>query len=260
MTVLRWWILLLVWGLVPHSAAGARAGEAAPEIREPLFAFMLTMARRDSVGQWTGDQLRQYALERGQGSRLPLDTVVSLSRQRTDERSTAAQVAPGRVVAVWRLEMVTPLKTPLPYSILGYHPGSLRVSQVLELAELGAVARDLRYRQEGELVHTLVTGARVFALSAGSIVLDADGWLDALLGSGLDDYWTLGFVTARAGDRMLGLTVNLNPDLVTIYGEFDFKSDKVLSSGSPLAGALSRWSGEWLNPQNKNLPRPWPGR
>ena len=129
----------------------------------------------------------------------------------------------------------------MPYSILGYHPGSLRVARVLELAELAPLAFSLELPADDDAVrHVQVDSCRVFALEGGHVLLDADGWLDALLGAGLDDSWTLGFVTARTEGELVGLAVSLGRDGRRIYGEFDFRADKVLAHGRPLANALSR--------------------
>ena len=73
-----------------------------PEIREPFFAFLIGMAELDSLGHWTGDDLRNQAVEAGRPSRFPLDEVVSLSRTRPDEQ-TARKYEGTRVRAtLWR--------------------------------------------------------------------------------------------------------------------------------------------------------------
>ena len=104
---------------------------------------------------------------------------------------------------------------------------------------------------------SFITGVSVFALERGHVLLDADGWLDALLGAGLDDAWILGFVIGRQEGRLLGLGVSLGRKGRHIYGEFDFANDRVLAHGRPLASGLSRLSRKWLNNADGNLPTPW---
>jgi hypothetical protein len=227
-----------------------------PEIREPFFEFLLGMAQCDSLGLWTGDQLRAQAAASGRGSRFPLETVVSLERARPD--ASGAHRYRGAVLrAVWTLVLDGDQDHPMPYSILGYHPGSLRVAGVLVLGELAPTDLEITYREEDREVSRLITQVRVFPLETGSVVLDADGFLDALLGSGLDDSWTLGFVTGREDGKLVGLGVSLGRDGRRIFGEFDFTQDKVLVNGRPAMSALSSASRRWLNNEAGNLPEPW---
>ncbi len=227
-----------------------------PEIQEPFFDFLLGLVAADSTGHWSGRQLRAHATALGRESRFPLDELVSVSRERPD--STAVAGYPGvPVAAVWRITLTGPQDRPMPYSILGYHPGSLRLAGELVLIELAPGDLDLTLRQGDDIVHRTVTGVRVFALAEGYVVLDADGWLDALLGAGLDDAWTLGFVTGREEGRLLGLGVSVGRKGRQIYGEFDFADDEVLAHGRPLVSALSRRSRAWLNTGAGNLPPPW---
>jgi len=101
------------------------------------------------------------------------------------------------------------------------------------------------------------TNVRVFAVASGYLVLDADGFVDALLGSALDDAWTVGLVIAREGERRVGLGVSLGRDGRRIYGEFDFVRDRVLPHGRPAASALSGFARRWLDPQRGQTPPSW---
>jgi len=229
---------------------------AGPEIREPFFEFLIGMAESDSVGRWTGEELRIHAAACGRKSRFPLDDVVSLMRTRPDQQSIGKY--PGTTVrAVWTIELIGKQDRPMPYSILGYHPGSLRIGGVLVLSELGPADLEIRYEESGELTTSLLRDVRIFPLEQGHVVLDADGFLDALLGSGLDDAWTLGFVVGREGGKLVGLGVSLGRKGRHIFGEFDFSQDKVLAHGRPPMAALSRASRRWLNVASGNLPKPW---
>ncbi len=111
-----------------------------PEIRDPFFEFLLTMAWGDSVGLWTGEELRAHAAASGRESRFPLEDVVSVARVHLDEVGNAPP--PGKYQgitarAVWTLVLKGKQDRPMPYSILGYHPGSLRIDGLLVLSELG---------------------------------------------------------------------------------------------------------------------------
>ena len=227
-----------------------------PEIREPFFEFLLGMAAADSLGSWLGSELRAHARATGRESRFPLDEVVSLSRSRPAD-AAAGKYAGAAVRATWTLNLTADQDRAMPYSILGYHPGSLRVAGRLVFSELAPSDVAINYVEDEVQVTRHLTEVRVFPLEEGHVVLDADGWLDALLGSGLDDAWTLGFVVGREDGRLVGLGVSLGRKGRKIYGEFDFNRDKVVAHGRPVMAGLSRASRRWLTVEDGNLPPAW---
>lgn len=254
---------LLLFPVLPASAwseFGTKEEEEVdilgPEIREPFFEFLLNLAIGDSVGLWTGDDLRAQVADSERESRFPVETVVSIRRARPVPEARGKY--PGMPVkAVWTLTLTSAQDNPMPYSILGYHPGSLRIAREMVFSELGPADLTITYEIDDEKNVDLMTEVRLFCLEQGSVVLDADGWLDALLGSGLDDAWTLGFVIGRQEGKLVGLGVSLGRDERRIFGEFDFTQDKVLAHGRPPMAALSRASRRWLNVESGNLPEPW---
>ncbi len=227
-------------------------------IVEPVFAFLVKLAEGDSLGVWTGEDVSRFASGLGEKSRFPLEELVSIRRQRP---SPAERLRwPGvRVEAHWDLDLKSDLDRPMPYDILGYHPGSLLVSRHLELVELYSGSRTLGFRADGREEKAVFTDIRVFALTRGHLVLDADGFVDALLGSALDDSWTVGLVIAREKMHRVGLGISLGRKNRKIYGEFDFAHDKVLAHGRPAMSALSACCRQWLDPGRGLVPPPWAG-
>jgi len=223
------------------------------EINEPFFDFMLSLAAADSVGRWTGADLRSHADSLGAESRFPLAEFLTLQRS----KPTTSSYSGATVAGVWHISLRAPQDRPMPYSILGYHPGSLRFSQEIVLSELAPMELLLEFIEDGNHRRQNVLDVRIFALEKGHIVLDADGLLDALLGSALDDSWTLGFVVGREEGRLIAVGVSLGRDGQKIYGEFDLAADKVLAHGRPLVSALSLASRSWLNTEDGNLPPAW---
>ncbi len=225
-------------------------------IVEPFFAFVLGLAEADSLGAWRGADVAAFAASRGGASRLPVDRLVALQRRRPAPGSEERH--PGsRVLAEWVIDFDGPLAFPLPYSILGYHPGSLRLSRSLQLAELAPVDLTVSWQEKRRPQQRALDGVRVFAVEQGHLLLDVDGMVDRLLGDLLDDSWTVGFVTAREAGIRLGLGLMLGRDRRPIYGEFDFARDRVEAHGRPLAGALAASVRRWLDPAGGRLPEPW---
>lgn len=236
-----------------REAAAPAAGDT---IVEPFFAFVLERSEADVLGRWTGRDVAAFAAARGRPSRLPVERLRSLERRRpaagTEERHAGA-----RVLAEWVVVFDGPLGFPLPYSILGYHPGSLRLARSLLLAELEPVDLTVRWREKRQQQSVALGGVRVFACEGGYLLLDADAVVDRLLGDLLDDSWTVGFVTARHGADRVGLGLMLGRDGRAIYGEFDFARDRIEAHGRPLAGALAAAARRWLDPAGGRLPTPW---
>lgn len=208
--------------------------ENGPEIREPFFAFLVGLAVGDSVGAWTGADIQAYAQERGTPSRFPMDLVDQVVRRRPLPAERSAWPA-AAVKAVWEVTLTESLDRPLPYSILGYHPGSLRVSRRLNLTEVGAGTLAANRGQEVFVFGQVI----MLRLDVGHVLLDVDGLVDRLLGKSLDDAAAVGFVLARQDSNLLGLAVSLGRNGRQIYGEFDFRRDEILPNGRQAAQALS---------------------
>ena len=237
----------------------ARAEAPAPTdtIVEPFFAFVLSRAQDDSLGVWSGADVARFGQGRGQVSRLPVGRVVVMERRRPVP-GTENRYAGATVRAEWLLTFEGAMDFPLPYAVLGYHPGSLRLSSSLELAELAPVDLTLSWREKKKgRVQQALGAVRIFVCERGYLVLDADAVVDRLLGELLDDAWTVGFVTARDGPGWLGLSVMLGRAGRPLYGEFDFARDCIEPHGRPLAAALAAAGQPWLDPQRYPLPRPW---
>lgn len=205
-----------------------------PEVREPFFAFLTNLAIGDSVGQWSGSEIETYAAGQGLVSKFPVEMVDKVVRRRPlpVEQTSWPMTA---VRAVWEIHLFEDLDRSLPYSVLGYHPGSLRVSRLLVLTEARGGRMVLH---QGENIFA-VEDVVILRLDQGHVLLDVDGLVDRLLGKALDDSATLGFVLAREEGQLIGLAVSLGRKGRKIYGEFDFRRDKVLPNGRPVAKALS---------------------
>jgi len=210
-------------------------------VAEPVFALIVGMAEADSCGVWDQQDLLDFQVELGRVSQFPLDLIQEFSRQRPSPEDLVAW--PGVPVrAVWSVTLPEPLDKPLPYSILGYNPGSLRTSATLRMAEVyvGDAAG-----QGGDGAFA-VTEAYLYRLEDGYLELDVDGWLDRLLGKRLDDAASLGFVHAREEGRRVAVAVSIGRKGRKIYGEFDFCRDKILANGRDGASLLSAFARELI--------------
>ena len=252
---------LIAW--VPAAAADSHGGDpgtgqGGSEISEPLFAFLLALSNGDSLGTWTGRDIIQFAADQGHRSKFPLGQIVSIGRRRP-QLTESARWPDGDLTAMWDLKLIEDLDRSMPYSILGYHPGSLRVSETMILSELFLGDRTFRIQGQEEPQLRHLEAIRALRLDVGSVVLDADAIPDALLGGNLDDAWTLGFGLAREEDRQVGLAVSVKRDGGAIFGEFDFENDRIMPSGSPLGSQLSAFCRGWFTRSGSRPPGTWEG-
>ncbi|NTV04849.1 hypothetical protein HGA89_08100, partial [bacterium] len=117
-----------------HLWGAPAAAAAEPEVRDPFFAFCVALAEGDSLGVWSGPELAARIAATGRRSKLPVEMIVRIERREVPLPLQPAHR--GRHAARrWRVELDGDLARPLPYSILGYHPGTLHVSRVLEALE-----------------------------------------------------------------------------------------------------------------------------
>lgn len=236
-------------------AAGDGAAPVAPGgVIEPFFGFMLNIMDADTTGTWTGRDIARIAAESGHESRLPVELILEIRRRRPHpvERQRWPE---ARLLAMWEFRLDGDVKHSMPYSILGYHPGSFFVAEHLVLSELalGSVTFDTGEEEYAE--GRTVSDIRALRLDSGWVVLDADFLPDKILGGALDDAWTQGFVAGWEGPERVGITVAVKRDGGTIFGQFDFREDKIMRSGSPLGSALSRFCRGWfMQPGSSPLP------
>jgi hypothetical protein len=131
------------------------------------------------------------------------------------------------------------LDMPMPYSILGYHPGTLSFGSPVVVREWRLGERQVTVREEDGSRRATLQGLVVFEIVSGWTVLDVDGWLDTLLGRKLDDAATVGFAAARGDERIIGVGNSIGREGRFIFGELDFREGTVAPHGQPLARAVA---------------------
>jgi len=228
-------------GLAEAAAAGRQ------EIRDPFFAFILGLVDADSLGTWTGADLDSFCRRLGKTSRLPLDQIVSIERRvaRGSEREKRRGATVSRI---WRIEMAGNLDVPVPYSILGYHPGSMRMAGEVVFSEWPLGSPNLYAVIDAEVQKFTTSGLTVLRVDTGYVLLDADGLIDKLLGKSLDDSWTLGFAFGRVDSSLMAVGIAVGRNGRKLYGEFDFAEDEILTHGHPLARSMSHYTRPWTAP------------
>ncbi len=237
-------------------ADGVTAAAALPEVRDPLFELLIAIAEGDSLGVWEAPALAVRVAGSGRPTRLPLDRIRRVERQAVIDSASTALGGP-RPTRRWRLSLDGDLAFPMPYSILGYHPGTLRLSREIVLSEWRLGDANLRLARDDSARVFPYAGVVCWRLDEGWLVLDADGWVDRLLGSALDDSWTEGLALGRLDGRLVGLALGVNRESRRLMGEFDFRADKVFPNGRPAARVLSGFCRSFVAPPAGQASRAW---
>jgi len=219
----------------------------APEIQDPFFQLVVALVEGDSLGVWTRADVEAYVAASGRPTALPIERLVRLERRAVPDSLQAVRRY-ARAARTLELTLDADLELPLPFSILGYHPGDLHVSRVVGMTEwdLGEHGLRLDEGRDGKPYGLGAAGMAALVVDRGWVVLDVDGWLDKMLGKKLDDTWIELFMLGRVirteypEDLGLhGLALGRARNGRALAGSFDFRRNKVLPNGQPVARAFS---------------------
>ena len=196
--------------------------EPAAGVRDPVFAILAGLVSTGCYGTMTEERLERELHRLGTKTNLPYRSVVAVTRLPVQAGYTS------RVT----VSFDGPLDLPVPYSILGYHPGSFTASEVcnfrewefpgMQLVETSGTGKDSRTRTiQLEEVH-------LFALETGEIWIDIDALIDKLLGGAIDDTRVTALVLCKYKGEWLGIATGYGRDQEGRSGILSLKEDKIL--------------------------------
>jgi len=191
--------------------------ELAQDVTDPVFAYVVGLLDRDEYGLVSQEHFARAIATSGRKSRIPHQVIRSVWR------APGLQASSGWV----RMEFSGQVDVPVPYNILGYHPGSLLSSPVVTLEEwcLGrTLVPNLAAKNSPPLELEDVT---LWGIVDGQVWIDIDGWVDALLGGKLDDTYVVGVAIFRFRGERLALALGFNRDGSGRSGVLDVRADKI---------------------------------
>ncbi len=190
-------------------------------VKDPLFAMLIALVSDGNYGTLTSERIREELKKQRVRSNLPHQTVREVTR---------LPVTPGRT-AVMRVEFEKDLKLPIPFSILGYRPGSFSVSRVCFFREWILDQLTLEFqddpRDPDSIWQVELTDVHLLGLVDGEVDIDIHGWLDFLMGSRLGDTRITGLMLCRYRGRWMGIAMGYSPDNQGRSGVFDFEKDSI---------------------------------
>jgi hypothetical protein len=194
-----------------------------PAVKDPVFGILIGLVSSGTYGTLYGARLESELKRQSARSNLPYKTLDSLAR---------TPVLAGRTALIKLAFRGGDLDLPIPYDILGYHPGSFTASEHCVFREwiLGTVRLEYDDDDGGKTrTRTIeLQDVHLFGLSQGKVNIDIDGWLDSVMGGGLDDTGVTCLMLCRHNGAWLGFAMGYNDDGHGRSGAFDFVKDEVL--------------------------------
>ncbi len=216
-------------------------------VKDPVFSALVGLVSSNSYGTLSREQLARNLERRNLKSKLPYQEVQSVTRARgTDDRSATVTVS-----------FDGDLKLPVPYSLLGYHPGSFLASQDCVFREwiIGDLTLDHPEKVKGEWTHRPIHLKRVhlYGLDRGKISIDFDGWLDTMLGGTLDDTDVVGLILFEYEGVWTGMATGYSKKGSGRSGAFNFEEDEIMfpgpdemkTIGRTLRKKIESWLPDW---------------
>ena len=188
----------------------------APDVKDPVFSFMVGLLDHDLCGAVCAPHFEQVIAAVGRPSRIPHDVIRSVRRGR------------GRRGHNWvEARFTEALKLPVPYSILGYHPGSLVSSPNVLFAEWHLARTHVGNPLGPSPPYFELKDLTLWGLIEGEILLDIDGWLDFMLGGKLDDTRIIGLAIFRFRGVRYALALGFNDEGRGRSGVLDVAEDEI---------------------------------
>jgi hypothetical protein len=208
-------LLLPLPRLVGGDLPGREAWLPESEVKDRFFSYLIGLVQVDTCGILDAGDLEDVLKDfRGQTS-IPCEIIRDISRECSDG------VGPKEVSIRFSKE----LQTPVPYSILGYHPGSVSASRTVRFYEWEIPSKTLRWSRNDPIDLSQIY---VFGIYEGWAVVDIDAWLDTLLGGLLDDTRIVTLVLFKFEGDWHGLAAGYGPSGEGRSGIFNFSENRIL--------------------------------
>jgi hypothetical protein len=208
-------LLLPLHGLVGDDLPGREVWLPESEVKDKFFSYLIGLVEVDTCGVLDAGDLESVLRDfKGQTS-IPFELIKYIKRECGD----------GAGPAEVSIAFNEALKTPVPYSILGYHPGSVSTSTMVRFYEWEIPYKTLRWSRNDPVDLTQI---HVFGIYEGWAVVDIDAWLDALLGGLLDDTRIVALALFKYDGDWHGLAAGFGPSGEGRSGIFNFNQNRIL--------------------------------
>jgi len=193
-----------------------------PEIMLPegavpdrFYSYLIGLVDADVCGVVDGVHLSKLLQKNKGKTSIPFEKIKEIRRE----------CVAGSAVRDVSIAFKGDLRTPVPYSILGYHPGSVDASKTMSFLEWYMPHEKIAVggRESVELSEVFVFGAY-----DGWAIVDVDAWIDRLLGGVLDDTRIVVLALFKYKGDWHGLAAGYDRQGNGRSGIFNFRTNKIL--------------------------------
>lgn len=185
------------------------------KVKDPFYRYLIGLINADICGKVDSDILSSVLSKYRAKTSIPFELIEQISR------SCESSEAPCQVSISFKGN----LKASVPYSILGYHPGSVRASEVVDFIEWRIPKKTIWL---GENRHVDLTDIHLFAPRQGWAIIDIDAWIEKVTFGLIDDTRIVGLGLFRYKGEWYGLATGYDPQGNGRSGIFSFSENKIL--------------------------------
>jgi len=184
-------------------------------VPDRFYSYLIGLVEANVCGVVDDAQLSRVLREHRGKTSVPFEKIKEIKRE----------CAAGTTVRDVSIAFKGDLETPVPYSILGYHPGSVDASKTMSFLEWYAPFEKIAVggRESVDLSQVFV-----FGVYEGWAIVDIDAWIDKLLGGVLDDTRIIVVVLFKYKGDWHGLAAGYDRQGNGRSGIFNFRTNKIL--------------------------------
>ncbi len=184
-------------------------------VKDPFYRYLIGLINADICGTVDSAILSLVLSKYKSKTDIPFQLIDRISRTRESGKNTCKV----------SISFKGHLKASVPYSILGYHPGSVKASEVVDFIEWTMPKKTI-WIGEGRRVD--LTDVHLFAPQRGWALIDMDAWIEKLTLGLIDDTRIVGLGLFRYQGEWYGLATGYDPQGNGRSGIFSFSENKIL--------------------------------
>lgn len=185
------------------------------QVTDRFYGYLIGLVDANTCGVVDGAQLHSVLKDHLGKTSIPFQTIEEIRRD----------CAPGTSVRDVSITFREDLDAPVPYSILGYHPGSVAASQKVKFLEWYMPSQKISISRQEVLE---LSDIFVFGIYEGWAVVDIDAWVDKILGGFLDDTRIVTVALFKYKGEWHGLAAGYGRSGEGRSGIFNFHTNKIL--------------------------------
>ncbi len=178
------------------------------QVKDSFFAYAIGILVAGLDVEMTNQDLKNVLTEFKTYVNLPFDLIESVKS--TGDAST------GKMD--FSIDFTADVRIPIPFSFLGYHPGSILATRQIDFVE---------YRPSPQ-ASAPATQMYVLRLSIGLVTVDVDDWLVFLFPRVVDDLYVELLAIFRYKDTWYGLLSGIGRKGEQLREYFDFTRNKII--------------------------------